>query len=75
MIFEGPLVILAVGAMTAFHPGRVFGADLWIAAGKGVRSVGAAGKFADSDDSDISLNGKEWHQAAYQRVEQPVDVV
>ncbi|KAF2651402.1 RTA1-domain-containing protein [Lophiostoma macrostomum CBS 122681] len=36
MIFEGPMIILAVTAMTIFHPGRVFG-DLWAPAGQGIR--------------------------------------
>ena len=35
MIFEGPVIILAVTAMTVYHPGRVFG-DLWMSAGQGV---------------------------------------
>ncbi|KAF2008814.1 RTA1-domain-containing protein [Aaosphaeria arxii CBS 175.79] len=38
MIFEGPMIIIAVACMTAFHPGRVFG-DLWVSAGNGVRSA------------------------------------
>ncbi|KAF2181845.1 RTA1-domain-containing protein [Zopfia rhizophila CBS 207.26] len=37
MIFEGPMIILAVAAMTWFHPGRVFG-NLWVPAGLGTRS-------------------------------------
>ncbi|KAF2446176.1 RTA1-domain-containing protein [Karstenula rhodostoma CBS 690.94] len=36
MIFEGPLIIIALMMMTAFHPGRIFD-DLWIPAGKGYR--------------------------------------
>jgi hypothetical protein len=38
MLFEGPMIICAVTAMTIFHPGRVFD-QLWDAAGKGVRSM------------------------------------
>lgn len=40
MVFEGPMVFLAVGGMTAFHPGRVFGRRLWVAAGKAERYDG-----------------------------------
>ncbi|KAF2868427.1 RTA1 like protein-domain-containing protein [Massariosphaeria phaeospora] len=36
MVFEGPMIILAVAAMTVFHPGRVFD-DLWVPAGQGIR--------------------------------------
>jgi len=39
MVSEGPMIVLAVAALTVFHPGRVF-SDLWIPAGKGVRSMG-----------------------------------
>ncbi|KAF1957466.1 RTA1-domain-containing protein [Byssothecium circinans] len=38
MIFEGPLIIGAVSAMTVYHPGRVFD-KLWDAAGKGIRAM------------------------------------
>tara|TARA_R110002003_G_scaffold233_7_gene16881 strand:- start:3385 stop:3600 length:216 start_codon:yes stop_codon:yes gene_type:complete len=67
MIFEGPLIILAVTALTAFHPGRVFG-DLWAPAGKGMRSMG---KLTDDVESSVQLTETEWNSTAYQRVEQP----
>ena len=34
MIFEGPMIIIAVTALTIFHPGRVFD-GLWKASGQG----------------------------------------
>jgi hypothetical protein len=71
MIFEGPLIIIAVTALTAFHPGRVF-ADLWVPAGNGVRSMG---KLAEDRDSSVQLTETEWNSTAYQRVEQPGHVV
>ncbi|KAF1851095.1 RTA1-domain-containing protein [Cucurbitaria berberidis CBS 394.84] len=61
MIFEGPLIILAVSAMTVFHPGRIFG-DLWVPAGKGVRSMNKP-----TEDS-VHLTEAEWNDTAYQRV-------
>lgn len=71
MIFEGPMVILAVTALTIFHPGRVFG-DLWVPAGKGVRSMG---KLSDDREASIQLTETEWNSTAYQRVEQPSNAV
>ena len=50
MVFEGPMVILAVASLTWFHPGRVFG-DLWGPAGRGDRTHG---KLAD-EGSEVSL--------------------
>jgi hypothetical protein len=62
MIFEGPMIILAVLCMTIYHPGRVFD-DLWIPAGKGVTGYdGAMVKLTDSAEMD-SLG-----DTAYQRV-------
>jgi hypothetical protein len=57
MIFEGPMIITAVAAMTAFHPGSVFGA-LWALAGKGVRS---SGKVLAYDGSVELSNNTEWN--------------
>jgi hypothetical protein len=71
MIFEGPMIILAIAAITVFHPTRVFG-DLWAPAGKGVRSMG---KLADDRESSVQLSENEWNSTAYQRVDQPSDVV
>jgi hypothetical protein len=51
MVFEGPLIILAVAGMTIFHPGRVFG-ELWVPAGQGVRT---ASKLAE-EGSEVRLN-------------------
>ncbi|KAJ4303028.1 hypothetical protein N0V90_001919 [Kalmusia sp. IMI 367209] len=55
MIFEGPMIILAVGLMTVFHPGRVFG-DLWVAAGKGYRFM----RHGDSGSTE-KLDANNWH--------------
>lgn len=51
MVFEGPLIILAVAGMTVFHPGRVFD-ELWVPAGKGLRTIG---KLAE-EGSEVNLN-------------------
>jgi hypothetical protein len=71
MIFEGPMIILAIAAITVFHPSRVFG-DLWIPAGKGIKSMG---KLADERESSVQLTETEWNSTAYQRVEQPSNIV
>ncbi|KAF2106755.1 RTA1 like protein-domain-containing protein [Lophiotrema nucula] len=64
MIFEGPLIILAVAAMTAFHPGRVFD-NLWVPAGQGVRSM----KLPASQSSTPLNESTEWKgNTAYERV-------
>lgn len=71
MIFEGPMIILAVAALTVFHPGRVFG-DLWEPAGKGIRSVG---KFAEEDAAGVRLTDREWQETSYERVQSPHNAV
>lgn len=71
MIFEGPLIIIAVAAITVFHPGRVFG-DFWTPTGKGVTSTG---KLAEDSDASVALTNTEWRDTAYHRVEQPGSVV
>lgn len=71
MIFEGPMIILAVSAMTFFHPGRIFG-DLWAPAGKGVISMS---KLTDDQASSVHLTESDWSNTAYQRVEQPGNAV
>lgn len=64
MIFEGPLIILALTAMTVFHPGRVFD-DLWVPAGKGVRSH----KLGNSPSATELNEGAPWqNDTAYARV-------
>lgn len=70
MIFEGPLIILAVTAMTVFHPGRIFG-DLWVPAGLGVRS--SKGIDIDEDSTVRLTEPQEWKSpptgdTAYHRV-------
>lgn len=50
MVFEGPMIILAVAGLTWFHPGRVFG-EVWGPAGRGERTHG---KLAD-EGSEVSL--------------------
>lgn len=64
MVFEGPMIILAVASMTAFHPGRVFG-NLFVPAGQGVRSM----KLDDGSNTQLT-DGDEWKtdNTAYQRV-------
>lgn len=66
MIFEGPMIILAITAMTVFHPGRIFG-QLWVPAGKGVESVS---KFTEGSVSLEPLTETEWSQTAYKPVDQ-----
>jgi len=61
MVFEGPMIIIAVAAITVFHPGRVFG-DFWGPAGKGVRSMG---KMREDAETGVKLDGS----TEYQRVE------
>lgn len=51
MIFEGPMIIIAVTVLTVFHPGGVFG-NLWKASGHGNRG---AAKFPKN--AAIMLNG------------------
>jgi hypothetical protein len=67
MILEGPMIIGAVALMTIFHPGRIFG-NLWISAGKRVRSV--AKDFDDSASTTELSHGSEWEsaQGRYTRV-------
>lgn len=60
MIFEGPMIIIGVAAITVFHPGRVFG-DLWIPTGKGVTSTG---KLAEDLDASVALTNTEWRNTA-----------
>ncbi|KAF1942037.1 RTA1-domain-containing protein [Clathrospora elynae] len=71
MIFEGPMIILAVAAMTAFHPGRIFG-DLWGPAGNGIKSMG---NIAEDQASFVPLGEHEWNTTTYHRVEHPGNVV
>jgi hypothetical protein len=71
MIFEGPLIILGVTALTVYHPGRVFG-DLWVPAGKGVKSMGKLDE--EERQQSVQLNQTEWNSTAYHRVEQPSHV-
>lgn len=52
MVFEGPLIILAVTGMTVYHPGRVFG-ELWWPAGRGERT---GGKLGGEEGSEMRLN-------------------
>ncbi|KAF2744444.1 RTA1-domain-containing protein [Sporormia fimetaria CBS 119925] len=63
MIFEGPMILVAVTAMTVFHPGRVFD-DLWAPAGQGVRHGGAGGV------AEKLVSEPEWPRetTAYERV-------
>ncbi|KAH8725241.1 RTA1 like protein-domain-containing protein [Phaeosphaeriaceae sp. PMI808] len=70
MIFEGPMIIAAVTALTVLHPGRVFG-SLWVPAGKGVTSIG---KLAEDHESSAPLTDMR-RNTAYQRVEQSGAVV
>jgi hypothetical protein len=71
MIFEGPMIIIGITSITVFHPARVFG-DLWVPAGKGIRSMG---KLADDCESSVQLTENEWNSTAYQRVDQRTNIV
>lgn len=62
MVFEGPAIILAVTAMTIFHPGRVFG-DLWVSAGKGVVTVSKS-----NSESSVQLTETERNNTMFQPV-------
>ena len=57
MIFEGPMIIIAVTALTVFHPGRVFG-GLWKASGqgsKGTAKYSKAGAYRlDGDQEELA---------------------
>ncbi len=57
MIFEGPMIIIAVVALTMFHPGRVFG-GLWKASGqgnKGAPRYSKSGAYVlDGDDEELT---------------------
>ena len=57
MIFEGPMIIIAVTALTIFHPGRVFN-GLWKASGhgnKGVANYSKDGAFVlDGDHEELT---------------------
>lgn len=56
MIFEGPMIIIAVMMMSAFHPGRIFD-DLWVAAGKGFRLT----RNGDTDAAGkVEAFGRQW---------------
>ena len=57
MVFEGPLIFIAVGLLTAFHPGMVF-KGLWAEANFGVfKKKGAAHKGAGAPQA---VNAPQW---------------
>jgi len=60
MIFEGPMIIIAVMMMTAFHPGRIFD-DLWVSAGKGYRFTRHGDTGADDKIELIELVDRQWN--------------
>jgi len=60
MVFEGPIVVLTIAALTVFHSGRVF-SDLWTPAGKDVRSMG---QLTDDNASTDHLAEQKWNSAA-----------
>lgn len=68
MIFEGPMIIIAVAAMTIYHPGRVFD-NLWAAAGRGDRGITMGKEFSSPSTEDLT-NGDQWdaHHSTYHRV-------
>lgn len=64
MIFEGPMIILALIGMTIFHPGRIFD-DLWVSAGKGLE-----GKLTSASSVELTAESA-WGShgnTAYERV-------
>jgi hypothetical protein len=68
MIFEGPMIILALTGMTVFHPGRVFD-NLWVPAGKGMRTS-TESKLTSPSTTELT-DGEAWKAGgniAYQRV-------
>jgi hypothetical protein len=58
MIFEGPMIIIAVALITWFHPGRVF-RDLWVPAGQGLRANTMGMKPMHFNGSDVQLSEGE----------------
>ena len=62
MIFEGPMIIIAVTALTVFHPGRVFG-GLWKASGQGSKGAAKYSKdgsyMLDGDQTELSQRERE----------------
>ncbi|ORY16187.1 RTA1 like protein-domain-containing protein [Clohesyomyces aquaticus] len=67
MIFEGPMIIIAVAALTFFHPGRVFD-DLWVPAGQGITNHSGLGKLENSSETNELTEGGVFVDTAYQRV-------
>lgn len=66
MVFEGPMIIIAVTALTVFHPGRVFD-GLWKESGhgsKGVATYSKKGAFVlDGDQEELTpRDGKNGFQ-------------
>ncbi|KAF6233173.1 hypothetical protein HO173_008717 [Letharia columbiana] len=57
MIFEGPMIIIAVTALTVFHPGGVFG-NLWKTSGHGNRGAAKYPKsvaiMLDGDNEELT---------------------
>jgi hypothetical protein len=61
------MIIIAVLAMTIYHPGRVFD-NLWAAAGRGDRGV-MAKEFLSPSSQDLT-DGDQWdaHHSTYRHV-------
>ena len=51
MILEGPMILIAVIALTFYHPGRVFG-SLWVSTGKANGAV-----ILDDDQEELTQRG------------------
>lgn len=54
MIFEGPMIIIAVTALTIMHPGRVF-SGLWKTVGAGKKSYSKKGAVILDNESHEEL--------------------
>ncbi|KIW60045.1 hypothetical protein PV05_00295 [Exophiala xenobiotica] len=54
MIFEGPMIIIAVAGLTIFHPGLVIGRDMWKAA-KGKKAKDIKGPYKEVADDEDSI--------------------
>ncbi|EXJ56921.1 hypothetical protein A1O7_07265 [Cladophialophora yegresii CBS 114405] len=49
MILEGPMIFVAVGLLTAYHPGWVIGAKLWVEAGFHLRTKKSVQMYKEVD--------------------------
>lgn len=58
MILEGPMIMIAVGVLTVFHPGLVLGRDMWKATAFSFRSSRAktdVERYKTFQDQDVEI--------------------